>query len=155
MAIPTNESTLLETRQWLRERMEEGVCCPACEQNVKMYRRTIHATMARDLLRAYRAYHQAPFRPIDLLGASSPDFVKLRYWGLLTEVDPGTVRDDGSPRTGRWSITAAGIAFIRKAGTVQRYAHVYNGSKRMMSGGPVDIVHCLGSKFSYNDLIQG
>lgn len=154
MAKPRPDSTLLEVREWLSKGMDEGVCCPACEQTVKMYKRTIHATMARDLIRAYRAHHQAPFRPIDLLGSSSPDFVKLRYWGLLSEVDPEQVRDDGSPRTGRWSITAAGIAFIRQARTVQKYAHIYNGQKRTMSGDHVSIVECLGQNFSYNELMR-
>jgi len=154
MAKPNSLNSLGEARTWLRDHLEEGERCPCCERTAKVYKRTIHTTMARNLIRAYRAHYQAPFRPIDLLGATSPDFVKLRYWDLLVEVDPETVRDDGSPRTGRWSITNSGIAFIRDAVKVPKYAHIYDGRRLKHSGDPVGIRDCLGQKFSYAALMN-
>jgi hypothetical protein len=154
MAHITNESTLGEVREHLSTNLSDGLRCPACEQNAKAYRRTIHATMAANLITAYREHYQRPFRPIDLLGATSPDFVKLRFWDLLSEVDPEMVRKDGSPRTGRWAITARGITFIRGIVEVKKYALVYNNRLLRLEGPPVTIRAALGSKFSYEELME-
>ncbi len=92
--------TLKDARAQLRGLADHGAFCPLCQQNVKVYKRTIHASMARGLIRFYRHVGSDwGFLPdvLDGIGENA-DFGKLRYWGLV-EHDEGQ-REDGSNRNG-------------------------------------------------------
>lgn len=146
--------TIAEARPALRSMAEaEGHNCPVCDQLAKVYRRAIHATMARELIRLYRVYGQGWCKPIEVCGAKASDVVKLRYWGLL-EKQEGR-REDGSDRVGLWRITDRGIGFVTGAGLVQKYALIYNGECEGHEGDYIGIRTALGKKFNYDDLMAG
>lgn len=151
---PTESDTLGDAKDWLRERAEEGEICPCCEQNVKVYHRQIHSSMARDLIKAYCEFAIEPFYLPSLLGRyGSSDFAKLRYWGLISEED--LVREDGSNRAGWWHITNDGVRYIRGDLRVAKFARTYNKRLLDLSGPSVDIHDALGKKFNYSELMAG
>lgn len=154
MSGPTTGSwSLGAAKFWLLEHRDEGVSCPCCGQFAKVYRRTIHASMARDLIRAYRSNGAKPFHVRATLGHDGGDFAKLAYWGLIAD-EPG-LRDDGSTRVGWWHLTSLGIEWVCGHAYVRKYAHVYNGGLLYLAGESIGVRDALGKHFSYNDLMAG
>ena len=73
-----------------------GTRCPCCGQYVKLYKRSITATMAWTLLRMYRSSLLDWVHVPTLLrarGRLSGDHAKLAYWGLIQEAT--IPREDG------------------------------------------------------------
>lgn len=149
MSVPDHAS-LATARQWLRDRIEEGERCPCCSQFAKVYRRKIHATMARDLIMLYRKFQTASWFHLSEHVGHPGDFAKLRYWNLV--VEQPTLRPDGG-RAGWWLITAAGAVWVGGSGTVPLYAHIYDGRLLRLSGPDVTIRDALGTRFDYAELM--
>lgn len=139
-------------REWLQERLDDGQDCPCCGQLAKVYRRKIHAAMARDLIRAWRCVGSGWFHIRTTLGHDGGDFAKLAYWGLIEEFD--VTRDDGG-RAGWWRITGRGQAYLCDAYKVPKYVRVYNGQLLNHTGDLVGIRDALGTRFRYDDLMAG
>lgn len=140
-------------RDWLRERVDDGVKCPCCMQFAKVYRRKIHAAMAHDLIRFYRAGAAGEWRHVrGTLGHDGGDFAKLIYWELIVEDD--REREDGG-RAGWWQITPKGVAYVTDCLRVPKYARIYDGRCLELIGAPVGIRDALGMKFSYRQLMDG
>jgi hypothetical protein len=123
----TGDSTVAEAREWVHDeaRTQTGGHCPVCDQLAKVYRRSIHRAMARDLVTAYRVAGREWFHMPTLPGYAGGDTAKLAYWRLI-EPRPG-VRADGSNRVGWWKITQLGEAWVRGKIGLPQYALVYNG----------------------------
>lgn len=151
----TDDMTLGEARDLLRKLVDEGHKCPCCTQFAKVYRRTIHAAMARDLIASYRMYGSGVFFDLTTVTGKrgTGDFTKLRYWGLV-EQEEGH-REDGSTRVGRWRITPAGEAWLYARTTVTKYARLYDGRCLSLVGDQVNIKDALGKKFDYTELMAG
>lgn len=150
----SDDMTLEAAQELLGEKLAAGevTSCPCCERTAKVYKRTIHTTMARSLIEIYTVAGMGWCRPIDIVGKNSPDLVKTRWWGLMMPLEGR--REDGSDRVGQWRITADGQEFINAKMSVPKYAHVYDNRKLRLSGPQVTIQDCLGEKFNYNDLMN-
>ncbi len=150
----TEDMTLQEARDVLRTLLDDGHECPCCRQFAKVYRRKIHATMAKDLILIYR---QVPvgewFHLADTVGYNGGDTAKLAYWSMMEE-ETTIVRDDGG-RAGYWRLAPSGAAWARGETVVQKYARVYDGRCLSLVGDPVDIRDALGGRFRYDDLMAG
>jgi hypothetical protein len=162
-------TTLGEVRAWLRARVlgeRKPETCPACQQRVQVYSRTIHSAMARFLLALYRApselvtadrWVHAPSlgraRPAWRI-AEGGDNAKLRYWGLI-ECATGP-RPDGSAHTGYMRITPAGQAFARDELRVPKRALLYDDKFLRWEDDTVliGIRDALGTKFDYDQLMR-
>lgn len=146
------DTPLSEVIEWLHERIEEGVVCPACDQFAKVYkRRTISGRMACDMISAYRAVGALEWFHLPDYDTSR-ETSKLAYWGLIEE-KPG-MRDDGSRHAGWWRITTAGQMFIRNKRVVPKRAVVYNGKLLTLDASEfVSVTDVLGSKFNYGELM--
>lgn len=146
---------LEDAKDWLRMHLDEGARCPCCMQYAKVYRRKIHAAMARDLCRAYRtAGGGRLFHVRTVLGHDGGDFAKLAYWGLIEELD--ATRDDGSNRAGMWRITPLGVDYIRNRIRLPKYARVYDGRCLGLDDSEVaGIIDALGTRFDYSALMAG
>lgn len=153
--------TLAEAQADLRKRLlaGEAVPCPCCTQLCKVYKRSIHAAMARSLILMHR--HTATrdadgyvYLPEVLRGvrARGGDEAKLTYWGLIEQA-PGQ-RPDGSKRNGWWRLTNLGRSYVHGHMSLPKYAHVYDGRVLQFSGRPVTIRECLGDKFDYSELMS-
>lgn len=151
--MPLPDSTPLGVaRDWTRKRAEDGVDCPVCTQRVQVYLRRLNSGMARSLIDIYRVAGRDWCHVPTQIGARSREEGKLAYWQLLEESP--VPRDDGG-RAGWWQITAKGEAFVRMQIRVPSHARVYNGHCLGLKGDPITIADALGTKFNYNELMQG
>lgn len=145
--------TIAEAQDELFENLKEGAICPVCDRLAKIYKRTIHATMAKELISIYKiAGHDWFYLPQHQALQHGGDFAKLRYWDLVEEDD--NERDDGSSRTGWWKVTNKGALFVEGKISVKKYTHVYNTECVGFSGKSVFIKDCLGKKFNYRELMN-
>lgn len=155
-APPADDVTLEEARDWLRDRVDDGATCPLCSQFAKVYRRTVHSTMARVLILAYRQHDLEWFQlsAVErLIGrGGSSEAGKLRYWGLVEE--EAERRPDGG-RAGWWRVTPAGRDFVLERVAVPRHALVYDGRCLGLEGAPLTVRDALGTRFDLAALMRG
>lgn len=154
MSILSPSVTIAQAKDWLRRRVDDGERCPVCTQYAKVYRRAIHATMARTLILAYQTHGQDWFHLATLTKTTGRggEEGKLRYWGLLEEE---TERRPDGGRSGWWRVTDDGAAFVERRRTVQKYARIYDGRCLGLDGDLIGIKDALGKKFNYDDLMKG
>lgn len=134
-----------------------GVKCPCCDQNVKVYERSITGSMAKALILLAKATPQSgpDWVHVPTLlrrnGIGEKHVAMLRYWGLIVQ-KPGE-RDDGSKATGWWMITDLGVQFIRGTATVPKKIRVYNGQflGPVPGAGVVGINDVMGKVFNYRE----
>jgi hypothetical protein len=155
LVSPSLRATLGEAKDWLRQRVDEGERCPCCDQFAKVYRRSIHATMARTLVVAYREHGLDWFHLSTLTKTSGRggEESKLRYWGLLEEELER--RADGG-RSGWWRVTPIGRQFVTGQIQLPKYVRIYDGRPLgFESSIMIDIRSALGKKFHYDELMMG
>lgn len=144
--------TLADARALLRTLVDDGHECPVCKQHAKVYRRTIHASMASALLVVWRENGTDwAYVPDTLTHRQNADFAKLAHWGLI-EAEEGE-RADGSKRTGRWRVTTTGASWACGFVSVPKYAHVYAGRKLKLSGPEFTRADALGDTFDFAALM--
>lgn len=118
----------------------EMINCPCCGQTVKMYGRTIHATMWQSLLIIYAAEAEginAKDIGQKLTGTDCRDYPILRFWNLIEQ-------DDG---TKHWHITLEGQEFIEGKTKIPKYVYIYNTRPHHFSEELMDASQCQ-RKFS-------
>lgn len=148
-------TTLAEAKQWLRDRLDEGACCPVCTQRAQRYHRKLNASAVYGLIQMYRAHgmnwgHAPSTGEVARLGG---ELARCRYWGLIEELDEK--RADGG-RAGWWRVTPQGQEFILNRLHVPSHAYIYDN--RLMKLDDTQLVNCeeaLGRRFNYNQLLQG
>lgn len=155
----------------------DGITCPCCGQLAKRYRRKITSQIARALIAMHRhvhnyrslldverfpedQYHSHLIRHdgslyvhLPTLLGKTADEAKAAYWQLIEPLS--AVRDDGSYRTGWWTLTALGEEYVRGERRLVKYANVFDGCCQGFEGPMVDIRDALGTRFSYDDLMAG
>jgi hypothetical protein len=147
----TDDMTLGSAREALYDLVDEGHECPCCHQFAKVYKRQIYSTMARELIRCYKADPHDWFHLPTVVGYNGGDITKVRYWGLLEEEVARRV--DGG-RAGYWRFTSAGRGFVNNVVAVPRYAFLYDGELLFLKGDDTRIVDSLGKKFDYRELMN-
>lgn len=125
--------TLEEVKQYLRDNWEKGTECPCCQQYVKLWRRSITASMGAGLITIYKHFRDNPedeYVHVPTLVKQNHlltgDFAKLRFWGFIEEKPD--VRDDGSKRSGFYRITDDGELFARGMIRAPKYVFIYNNT---------------------------
>lgn len=153
-----NEMTLAQAREILHAEMNDGTKCPCCEQNVKVYRRALNASMARSLIWLVCFCKNAP-RWVNVPKDApkwlqrSRELPKLAYWGMIVS-RPNT--DDPSKRcSGEWAPTQRGYDFAHGEIAVPSHVGVYNGTVRYYSEKLTTIQAALGKAFDYHELMRG
>lgn len=141
-ALPTGRETvpISRARRHLADALVEGATCPVCGQHAQLYRRTLHKTMADQLVRVYRRHGTDRFHAPTALGTHGGDFAKLAHWGLIREA--GERRADGG-RAGWWRITDDGVGFVRGEVRVPKYVLLYDGRRIGYDGDHVAITSIL------------
>lgn len=154
MSTISVNDTIAQGKAWLRARLDKGADCPLCHQRAQTYRRKLNTGQVRGLITMWHVYgrqwgHLPSTATLARLGG---EFARLRYWGLVEEAtDP---RPDGG-RAGWWRITDRGQRFVLGQLTVPTYAKIYNNKVQGFEGPHVNIKQALGTKFNYNDLMNG
>jgi len=126
----------------------ESKCCPTCGRYAKIYRRSLHCSVALQLIRLHNlggidAYVSAS-RLIPPGNTGVGDFTKAKYWSLIEHSE-----GDGS----MWRLTFNGLMFVRGNARIQKYAMVYDDRVQGFDGDPVTIRECLEEKYNYEDLM--
>lgn len=152
--------TLDEARAVIQRRRSEGLACPLCDQNVKVYRRKLGSATVRTMIvmmqHAGSGYVHVP----DLLGRVAPALLSQggyatmgHWWGLLEESPE--CREDGSKSSGKWRVTEKGVRFLHQQLRVPKYALLYNDECLGFDGPEIHIGEALGNKFDYAALMAG
>lgn len=156
--------TVAEARVIVMERRwdKEGLRCPCCEQQAKVYKRSITGSMAKVLCVMYwrgkDKVHHLPtlFREnAAMLGTAGQggDWAKLRFWKLLERLEED--RGDGSKRCGLAWLTEAGVNFVHDRLRVAKYAYVYDDECIGYDGDKmVGITDVLPKKFNYQAILD-
>lgn len=150
--FPSEDGTLREAKDWLRDKLSEGASCPCCTQLAKVYQRSLNSGMAHSLIAVWQVGGMDWVHLPTQIPARSREEGKLKYWGLLEE--DSEKREDGG-RAGWWRVTPRGLAFILQEIQVPKYARVYDGRCLGFVGDSIWISDALGTKFSYADLMAG
>lgn len=146
--------SLDSARDKLRDLAPDGVKCPCCHQNVKIYKRKLnrnHVSMMVEVYRRQRSDTRDLWVYIPDIPQKSRDFSTAHYFDLI-EQRPG-VRDDGAKQTGWWRVTQTGKLFLAGRVFVPKYALVYNGERIGWDGGQV-YVHHIWESFDFRELMN-
>jgi len=140
----------------------EGITCPCCGQLCKVYRRRLNSAMARFLIwlarysmdQGYDPNVGGPWVrmdrfPIIQRRPGGGDFAKLRYWGMIEEMDNS---DTSKRSSGVWRITPNGMSFARGNMPAPEAVLVYNNECEGLTGAFISIRIALGTKFNYDSL---
>jgi hypothetical protein len=153
------ETTLEEAKDELRKSLETGARCPCCNQFAKMYKRVLSSHMLVSLIGLYRCDEKAPdewfhiSKFIPKGQRTAGDYAFLRYWGFIIKQE---INDDETKRySGLWRITDTGRMFVRGEIKVQSHIRTYDSKMFGFAGEPKDIHECLGTKFSYKEMMEG
>jgi hypothetical protein len=152
-----------DAQEWLRQRLFSGETCPCCLALAKIYRRKLHASIARAAIFLWHCGNDGEGGWVDVAEQAAarrrPDITrsrehpKLAYWGLSEMY--GGEGDTGGRYDGKWRLTESGRLFVSRQLTVPSHAVIYNGRVLELDGSPVGIVAALGKKFSYEELMEG
>lgn len=154
--------------QTLAAARDGGCVCPCCGRFVKVYRRRLHAEMARFMIRLYRLDRIGPG---DYLGAlrwhstrevlgdrggnkASTDATYLVHWGLVERSDAENAA--GAP-AGMLRLTPLGVAFVERRATASSHVSLLNNEElprpSRLSESEIGIEEALGKRFSYDELM--
>lgn len=150
--------SLEDARDFVFQNLEEGVQCPCCDQQAKLYKRPLNSTMARGLI--WLVGESGP--NLDWVGVSQDgpkwlvkaggEFAKLAHWGLIEEM-PKDPLDTTKRTSGWWRPTFKGRQFAKNTIKVPKRVHLYNNEVQGWDDETISIVDALGTKFDYRDLI--
>jgi len=146
--------TIKQAKEYLRENFEKGVECPCCGQHVKLYKRKLNSTMARCLIKMTRlqnGYNHVRDIVKGISDTGTNDFSKLKYWGLIEEMDNN---NDNKKTSGYWKLTKKGYLFAKNEIKLPKYAKIYNTKLVGFSKEYTTILDSLGEKFSYLELMN-
>jgi hypothetical protein len=119
-------------------KLEEGTTCPCCRRFTKVYKRPLHAGMARFLWWLVRKSGEVRDR-----SERGGDYAKLLFWGLI----------EASETRNFFRPTVEGQRFVRGEITVPKYAHVYDGVLLRKEGPGVFFKDCVGKSFDLHELL--
>lgn len=152
--------TIKQAKQFLKENYKKGCICPACNQNVKLYKRNLSSTMAYCMIlfvkhcRKENEYGFINFNKIlndlNITPAQRADWQKLAYFKLII---PETTKR-GDPKNGHYRIHAKGFDFIEKGFKIPKYCNVYNTKIMGYSIEQITIQQALKNKFNFDDLMN-
>jgi hypothetical protein len=150
-------TTLQEAQEQFNDAIHStGMRCPCCQRWGKVYGYGVSASMSRALIWLYGKAGDGSWVNIQ---TESPAWVlrtktlsTLKHWGLIER----KVKDDDADvkHSGIWRITTSGVLFVRKRLTVPKKVYVFDDMVQGYSKEHVDIVDCLGKKFSYSELMK-
>jgi len=153
-------TTLAEVKEYLRENLNDGCICPACKQNVKMYKRKLSATMAYCMIifvkhcRKNNEFGFVNFNKIlndlNITPAQRADWQKLAYFKLITP--ESTTK--GDPKNGFYKVNESGFYFVENDMQVPESCNVYNGKVYGYSMDQTNIKIALTNKFNFYELMN-
>lgn len=149
-------ATLAEAQQWLRERVDKGAPCPCCTQHTKVYHWPLYSTAVQALKLYYQLGGTTEYVHSNALKAhghrGQGDAARLRMWGLVEREKDA--RPDGG-KSGFWRVPVKGEQFLLGLITIPKYCNYFDGRVLGFDGPNVDVRHCLGTAFNYDEFVRG
>jgi hypothetical protein len=138
------------------DELKQGISCPYCGQQARLYKRTINESMARFLIWLVAEYtirrdwiHISEAPEIQARRGGG-DYSKLAYWNLIELKS----NDDKKKKTsGYWRPTDTGINFAFCRVSVPRAVLVFDGQVYGFSEDRVKIRYCFGRRFDYREIM--
>jgi predicted transcriptional regulator len=152
-------NTLMQVKEFLRKNYSKGCKCPACGQNVKLYKRKLNSGMALFLIGLYRLSektnkethkNQDVMKEMNL-NTTSLDYSVLKHFKLIKE---DVSEETEKKNSGYWKLTKQGVDFVLNNIQVPQKVHLYNNKVVGYSKEQTKIGQALGSKFNYRELIK-
>lgn len=146
--------TIQEAKKYLMDNWEQGVKCPCCNQNVKLYKCALRATIAIALIKTYQIMERENKTWVHIMQEVKPangNYAKLRFWGLLAP--KGDIPENDTKARCYWSVTDKGRDFLQGRISVPSHILVFDNQKFGSLDGTTDIKQALGKKFSWTELM--
>lgn len=140
---------------WLRQQKNMQGMCSCCGRFAKIYRRRLHATLARQLIDFYQIGGGDRYLHSSVIarGSGNSDFTIAKHWGLIYP-DTGQQPLPEKKSAGRWRLSSEGIKFVLNGNSIAKYAYIYQDEVIGFSDETVTISQCLKEKgFDYNELM--
>lgn len=136
---------------------DRGYICPTCGSFCKRYFRNLNSNMALTMVvlfnrKKFGFIHIENFLRQHELPRSG-DFPYLIHWGLMQKMEGK--RPDGSSRNGFYKLTDKGRQFVKGEITVKKTLIIYKNKAEGFEGPETDIKEALGTRFDYNQLMNG
>lgn len=129
--------------------------CPCCGRYAKVYKRKIHNTVARQMIKMLKIGGDRVFvhaRDLVIPGLSGMcDLGKAQYWGLVEQKESA---DSNQRSSGYWRLTERGVRFVKAECKIPAHVMVFDNRVIERGGEYVSIYDCLGEKFSYKELMS-
>lgn len=130
--------------------------CPCCGRHAQMYKRNLHATAAKKLVKLYRLGGQHEYihtsRLIDEGETGAGDFSKAKYWKLIVEAENNW---EGKRTSGNWKLTDKGVGFVLDLITIPKSVMIFDDRVFGFSEDHTNIQQCLTSGgFNYSELMK-
>jgi hypothetical protein len=156
------KTPLRNVKEYLKKHFGKGCECPACGQNVKLYKRKLNSSMAYAAIIMYRLQKDSviPNQYFKMneeiaklkIPSSNIEYAKLAHWGLVEEKPKN---DNPKTKTsGYWRLTDLGIKFALGRVSVPKHVFIYNNKNHSVSEERTRIDSSLGDKFDYNELMS-
>ena len=152
--------TLKEVKEFIREHFKEGLNCPACGQNVKLYEYKLFRMSAIALIYLYKLTRDNPEKvyfhvskyaeAIPGKKIRSPHFAELRFWGFIVAKDRKTKESNAS---GFWAITEKGKNFVEGRISVPERIMMFNNKWQGFAGEAIMIEDAMENSFEYQEMM--
>ena len=144
-------TTLHQAKTFVREHAGDGVRCPCCTQNAKIYKRPLTSEMADFLVRLVMRYLEVQdWIPASEIPTRGGDYGKLAHWGLIEF-------EDGPPGTGRRAAgkvrpTKTGAAFALDRQSIQSHVVLFANRRLQLDGAQIGIRDV--PNFDYSEVMR-
>jgi hypothetical protein len=131
---------------------KEGILCPCCSQQVRLYKYKLHSTLAAGLVDLVLKFGERD----DWIHASEiahgNNIGKAAHWGMI-ETKPNT---DPTKRTsGLWKPTHHGANFVLDTSIrVPSHAFLFNAILIGWTDTTTNITEALGNRFDYQEMMD-
>lgn len=143
---PSATSTIEHAKLYLRAHWSQGVACPACGRNVRLYSEKLSSNMARALIAQYRAAGTDMVDTRDIWpsnGTSGPKAPQLKHWRII--------ESGAAPRL--WRITDLGVGWLAGRVMVPSHAYTFNDKCYGHSATLITLADALGEPFDLGELM--
>jgi len=126
--------------------------CPCCHRYAKIYKRTLHKTIIKQLLSLYNAGgddHYIHSLKFNTETTSGKDFGIAEYWGLIKRYEN---TNSTTKTSGMWMLTNKGILFLRGEMVIPKWVYIWNGKPLNFSQEVINIKD-IHSEFNYREMM--